>query len=222
MQSAKVANRKRELDGSFKGKAHANPILDTRTYEVEFPDGQTAEFAANVIAESMYTQCDTEGNQYLLMKSIIDHRKDDDAIGKEDMYIQSNPKGNKHLRKTTKGWKLCAEWKDGSTSWARLADLKESNPNEMAEYAVSHNTDDEPAFAWWAPHTLKKRHRIVAAVNKRHHKRTHKCGIEMPETVHEALELDRKNSYTLWQDVLKKELNNVSVALEWWSCFTRS
>ena len=39
-----------------------NPILDMRTYEVEFPDGQTAEYSANIIVENMYAQCDTEGN----------------------------------------------------------------------------------------------------------------------------------------------------------------
>ena len=52
--------------------AHSNLILDMRTYEVEFPDGQTTEYSANIIAENMYAQCDTEGNQYLLLKEIVD------------------------------------------------------------------------------------------------------------------------------------------------------
>jgi hypothetical protein len=30
-----------------------------------------------------------------------------------------------------------------------LKDLKESNPVEVAEYAVANKIDDEPAFAWW-------------------------------------------------------------------------
>jgi hypothetical protein len=42
-------------------------------YEVEFPDGQVAEYSVNIIAENMYThQCDAEGNQYLLLNKIID------------------------------------------------------------------------------------------------------------------------------------------------------
>ena len=56
--AGKVHGRKREADGTAKGHAHPNPILDTRTYEVEFPDGQVTEYTANVIAESMYAQCD--------------------------------------------------------------------------------------------------------------------------------------------------------------------
>jgi phosphoribosylformimino-5-aminoimidazole carboxamide ribonucleotide (ProFAR) isomerase len=40
------------------------------------------------------------------------------------MYI--NHGSNTQVRKTTKGWPLCVEWKDGTTSWEHLADLKES------------------------------------------------------------------------------------------------
>jgi hypothetical protein len=42
-------------------------------------------------------------------------------------------------------------------SWERLMDLKESNPIEVAEYAIWRGIDNEPAFAWWVPYTpLKK------------------------------------------------------------------
>jgi hypothetical protein len=51
-------------------------MLDTRTYEIEVPDGCSDEYTANVIAENMYAQCDSEGNQYNLMESIIDHKMD--------------------------------------------------------------------------------------------------------------------------------------------------
>jgi hypothetical protein len=135
--SGKVRGRKRMADGSLIGKSNTNPILDTRTFEVEFPDGQTAELAANVIAQNMYAMCDIEGNQYLLLEGIVDHRKDDSALDCVDMYIQRG--SNRQIRKTTRGWKLCVEWKDGRKSWERLADLKESNPVEVADYATARN-----------------------------------------------------------------------------------
>jgi hypothetical protein len=59
---------------------------------------------------------------------------------------------------------LYVEWKDGTTSWERLVDLKESNPFEFSEYAVAKNLLDAPDFVWWAPYVLKKRSRIIAAV----------------------------------------------------------
>ena len=169
-------------------KQNSNPILDTRTYEVEFPDGQKTEVAANIIAQNMYAQCDSEGNQYLLLAGIVDHKRNESAVNRDDMWITRG--SNPLMRQTTKGWHLCVEWKDGTTSWERLADLKESNPIEVSEYAVAHNIDGEAAFAWWVPFTLKRRNHIIAAVNKRYHKRTHKFGIEVPKTYEDCVRID--------------------------------
>jgi hypothetical protein len=74
IQSGKVVGRKRELDGTVRGRANANSMLDTRTYEIEFPYGHSDEYTANMIAENMYAQCDIEGRQYNLMEGIIDHK----------------------------------------------------------------------------------------------------------------------------------------------------
>ncbi len=52
--TAKVKNRKRNAMGALIGHSNANPILDTRLYEVELPDGSSeATYSANVIAENM-------------------------------------------------------------------------------------------------------------------------------------------------------------------------
>ena len=177
---------------------------------VEFPDGQVAEYSVNIIAENVYAQCDSEGNQYLLLKEIVDWRKDDNAVAMEDMYIDHG--SHRQLRKTTKGWQLCVEWKDGTTSWERLADPKESNPIEVAEFAVAQGLHDELAFLWWVPYTLKRRARILAAVNKRYHNRTHKFGIEVPKTYDDCIRLDRQNGNTLWQDAIRDVMPKVKVA----------
>ena len=200
----KVKRRKRELDGTWKGKANVNSILDTRTYEIEFPDGRSDEYTANVIAENMYAQCDEQGNQFNLMDSIIDHKTDEHAVRLDDMYIKHG--SNKQVRKTTKGWHLCVEWKDGTSSWERLADLKESNPVEVAEYAATKSLLNTPAFIWWAPYVLQKRTRIIAAVTKRYRKWTHKFGIEVPRSVKHAKEIDERNGNTFWQDCSRWEL----------------
>ena len=43
-----------------------------------------------------------------------------------------------------------------------LKDSKESNPVDVAEFAKARGTDDESAFAWWVPHTLRKRDLIIS------------------------------------------------------------
>ncbi len=68
-------------------------------------------------------------------------------------------------------------WHDGSTSWEPLCNLKESNPVELAEYAIAHHIANEPAFAWWVPYAVKKRDRIIAHLTTRYKKCTHKFGI---------------------------------------------
>ena len=56
------------------------------------------------------------------------------------IWIASADECKQHLRKTTKGWHLCIQWKDGTTLWERLADVKESNPIEEAINKENGNT----------------------------------------------------------------------------------
>jgi hypothetical protein len=80
MITGRVKRRKRDAEGNLVGRADAHPLLDTREYVVEFPDGREAEYAANLIATNMIAQCDTEGNQFLLMNAIVDHEKTEKAV----------------------------------------------------------------------------------------------------------------------------------------------
>jgi len=214
MARGRVIGRKRDADGNPTGRANPNSILDTRVYNVEFDDGDVTELTANLIAQAMYTQCDADGNQYMLLSQLVDHRKDNTAITVADQIVRRD-NGRTYKRRTTTGWQLCCQWADGSTTWENLSDLKESHPIETSEYAMTHGIDHEPAFNWWVRHFLKKRDRIISLVkrrNTRYLKRTHKFGIELPKTVQEALAIDKKNGNTLWADAIAKEMKNVRVA----------
>ncbi len=61
MVLGKVINCKRDADDNPIGTAHSNPIFDTRLYQVQFPEGQVEEYSANVIAQNLYSQLDSEG-----------------------------------------------------------------------------------------------------------------------------------------------------------------
>ena len=52
-----------------------------------------------------------------------------------------------------------------------MKDIKEAYPVQLAEYAVSMKLAGEPAFAWWVPHTLKKRNKPKAKIKYRDAKR---------------------------------------------------
>ena len=50
--------RNPDVEVNIIGRANSNPILDTRANEVEFEDGSMSTYSADVIEESMYSQCD--------------------------------------------------------------------------------------------------------------------------------------------------------------------
>jgi hypothetical protein len=194
MVKGRVSTCKRDRDGNPIGLVNPNPILDTQSYIIHFDDGDQTEMTANMIVESLYSQCDPNGHEYVLLDENVDHRRTgtDLAIKLADQKVV-HANGRTYLRRSTIGWQLCCLWKDGFTSWTNLAALKESHPIEVAKYAKIIGIDHEPAFNWWVPHILKKRDHIISLVKKRNPrylKRTHKFVIEVPRTVKEALKLD--------------------------------
>jgi hypothetical protein len=118
--------------------------------------------------------------------------------------------GQRRLRKTTHGWKLLVAWKDGTESWVRLATLKDSYPVKLTEIDKAGGIENEPAFAWWVPNTIRRRNAILSAVKARVRKKIHKYGIEVPTSLVRPKELDRMNGNTLWMVALKLETYDVS------------
>lgn len=200
-------------DNANKSNHNYNPLNDHSVYEVQFTDGSTEELTANVIAENMLSSCDSEGRHYQLISEIIDHNRSSDAIRISDGYIRSKG-GNKVPKKTTRGWKLLVEWKDGSVDWIPLKDLKQSNPIELAEYAFANGIEEEPAFKWWAKVTLRKRDRIISKVKTKYWRTSHKFGIRVPKTVEEAIRIDKETGTDHWTKAIAKEMKNVRIAFD--------
>jgi hypothetical protein len=196
--------RKRDNNGNPTGRSHNNPLLDTRVYEFQFPDGTEQEYTANLIAESLYSQVDDEGNQFILMNEILDHESDDNAVTIKDMNVEDNQGSNPQLKRTTKGWKLLVLWKDGTSTWVPLKELKESNPVQVAEYAIGNKIATELAFNWWVHDVLRRKDRIISKIKSKYWKRAHKFGIQVPKLVNEALEIDKETGTDLWKKAIEK------------------
>ena len=71
--SSNVVTQSHDANKNVLDRAHTNSILDTRLYQVEFAGGQVTELNANVIAESMYAQCDADWKEYLLLHLLINY-----------------------------------------------------------------------------------------------------------------------------------------------------
>lgn len=99
---AKVTKRLRDANGIPIGVANDNPILDTRVYEVEYMDGRKASLAANAIATNMFAQIDDDGNRFVLLDSIVNHRTDGTELQHDDAFVTSR-NGGRWRKMTTKG-----------------------------------------------------------------------------------------------------------------------
>ena len=194
---------------------HNKTMLDTSEYTVEMSDGSSQELTANIIAGSMFTQVDSEGHHYQLLQEITDHRNDRSAIPILNGMIHSH-NGNMVPKKTTQGWDLLVEWKDGSSRWIPLKYLKASKPVELAEYVSGNRLYVEPAFKWWMRGVLRSRNRIIDKVKAKYWRTTHKFGIRVPKSVDEALSIDKENRNTLWYTAIQKEMKNFCVAFGAW------
>ena len=97
-----MVKRAKGTSGEPIGRAHSNPLFDTREYVIEFTDRTTENYFANVIAECMYAQVDSEGNQYQLLSENTDLRSDNAAIQIVDGFTTSQ-NGNCVPKPTTRG-----------------------------------------------------------------------------------------------------------------------
>ena len=72
-------------------------------------------------------------------------------------------------------------------------------------------------FNWWVKAVFKKRFRIISLVkkiNSLYLKKTHKFGIEVPNSVVQAYVLDKRNLNAFWEDANSKEIKEVSSAFK--------
>ena len=63
---SRVSNYVRDSAGNSVDRADNNLIKDSRGSTIEFEDGHESKFATNIIAQSMYAQCDPNENMYVI------------------------------------------------------------------------------------------------------------------------------------------------------------
>lgn len=192
----RIIGRKHKADGTLVGRYHPDQRLDTRQYEVEFSDGAREAYVYNTIATSLYSELDEDGTRWYTLEDIIGHKRGAGGTGK------------------TAGWLLEVLWKEGNTTWETLSAMRDMNMPACADYAVKMGLAEEPAFKFWVKHAMKKRDRLIKKVFKRRRSNRWKYGIQVPQNVNEAYDLDKKNGNTFWSDAIAKEMKSVQVAFK--------
>jgi hypothetical protein len=135
-------------------------------------------------------------------------------VEKSDQFHLDKRTGKQIMKQTTDGWELEVEWRESSTSWLPLKELKEINIVDVAQYAVDNQIEYEPAFEWCVRGLFKKKNRLIKTMKKHHVRRGFKFGIQIPTTWEEAIDLDKENGNNFWLEATMKELSNVCIAFD--------
>ena len=107
-----VIVRTYDQDGNLDDRGSANWLLITITMEVENQDRFIQDYLADTIPENIWSQGDTEGNEYVLLKEICDHWSNELALAQVDLFITHDKSGpNAHYQWTTEGWQDTKYWK---------------------------------------------------------------------------------------------------------------
>ena len=147
LMHAIVKQRKLDDNGNLIGTESTNSLVDMRAYALKFIDGTTETLKTNTNAENLLAQVGEEGHRQHLLDEIIDYRRNNYAVHKSDAFIE-NRTGSRRQKKTTKGWEICVLWKDDSTDWIALEDLKQSYTIQLADFVQIHGIHEEADFAW--------------------------------------------------------------------------
>ena len=84
-----VKRRKLDDEGKDVGNINNKPMIDTRSYKVEFAYGKTEVLTANIIVHNLLAQVNEEGHHQMLLYNTIYPIQDVNAIGKGDAFTKT-------------------------------------------------------------------------------------------------------------------------------------
>ena len=126
-------------------REHTVSTLDTCEYKIEWDANGMSTATANIIVKLMYNMCDEAGNRILLFDTMVAHRRCLTANTHTDQkFTDHNSKVQ--YKRSTKGWQICVQWKDSSTSWEKLSVTKEYYSVKTDKHAVNNDIGGKPDF----------------------------------------------------------------------------
>ena len=117
------------------------------------------------------------------------------------------------LNKDGKTYSVKAKWSTGEETWEPLKILAIDDPVTCAKYAKDNCLLDLPGWKRFKRLAAREKKFIrmlrQAFASKKKNAIKYKFGVRIPRSFREAKELDKANGNTLWQDALKKELDQI-------------
>ena len=117
------------------------------------------------------------------------------------------------LNSDKKTYSVKVKWSTGEETWEPLKIIAEDDPVTCAKYGKDNDLLDLPGWKRFKRLASREKKFIrmlrQAFASKRKNATRYKFGVRIPKNLKEAKELDRANGNTLWQDALKKEMDQI-------------
>ena len=180
-----------------------DPSYDNVKYLLQI-DGKEADMIVGYnqvidqLNKQFNTDYDNDGEQYWTFQSILDHK---------GPLKPSDPEYNGSK------WNVLVHWSTGEKTWEPLNIIGNDDPATCAKYAREKGLLRTPG--WKHFRKIGKREKIlIRQINQSKRQQTrravkYKFGYQVPRTYDEAIEIDRRNGNTKFQDAVKLELQQI-------------
>ena len=115
-----------------------------------------------------------------------------------------------HKKHSDGSYSVKVKWSTGEETWEPLKIISVDDPVTCAKYAKENNLLETPGWKRFKRLAQREKKFIrmlrQAFISKRKNAIKYKFGVRIPRNYKEAVEFDRANGNTLWQDATKKEM----------------
>ena len=110
-------------------------------------------------------------------------------------------------------WNVLIDWDDGTQTWEPLNLMGKYDEITIAKYAQDNDLLNKPGWKFLRGTAKRQRllHVALNAIKRRKdpNQVRYKFGVRLPRNYPEALQLDKENGNTLWEDAVKLELKQI-------------
>ena len=108
---------------------------------------------------------------------------------------------------------MYVQWLNGHRTWISLNSLRLHDPYTCILYYTNNNyLRLEQEWDWVSEYIVRLGdvERFISAVNQKKNAPKYQFGVQVPTSVRHALQLDKENGNTLWEDAIKKEIAEIN------------
>jgi hypothetical protein len=181
-------------------KAKVVEQLDNKNFRVSYDKGKSTIMDYNEIIRQL-THLDEDDHERWEIEDILDHR-----------YGTGTRKGQ---------MEVLIKWKDyEEPTWEPMSIIKEDDPITLAQYAETNQLLDKAVWKWakrYLALSMSSQKKIVQMYAKKQMKGPrYKFGEKVPRSISKALNIDKTNRTTGWQEAINKE---ISLLRDKFKCF---